>query len=541
MKKKILMMLALTALVVCMLAIAVSAQGLIPLDEDPGLDCDDSKVSYFSSIAEPKNIGKTEKAVLTDGTKFYVVPAYYVVNDSTVYGANIGKLNTAIGSDVFASLKAALVRIQLPSGMQQIRQSNGKFENFKALKELHFPQTLTVIQAQDAFGGCTSLEYISSIEHMTEINVACFSGCSKLAVDIVWPAAVTSIGRHMFADCTSLKSVTFQEGLLSIGNSAFENCNPITEVILPNSVVTISKKSFAYIDDLETISFGAGLSKLLSTDHNLEMVDGCPKLKYVYLPACFATEVQNSGNGILRTGTNVTIFFTGTLEQAEAIRAKLPVSGNPLIANAEFMAYNPDINYFRYEEDANYAQTLGKTILVYGYSACEAFYDGAHDVDEEFSIVYSGEELLSSAVKSKACANCSFKIDRKDLLPLFKSLGYSVSGNGDVVQGFYMETSVLAEYEAVLGEINYGVVAAIDTREDTQEGVDLFSLENRIDWDLSSSPNNYFDIKIIGITDELKDQHLFFCAYVKFGGVYYYINNGVVGTTAMSTTYNLAK
>ena len=69
MKRKLFLVLSLAVMAMLLFAFSVSAEGLIPLDVDPGLDCDDSLVSYFASIAEPKTISTTERAVITDGTK----------------------------------------------------------------------------------------------------------------------------------------------------------------------------------------------------------------------------------------------------------------------------------------------------------------------------------------------------------------------------------------------------------------------------------------------------------------------------------------
>ena len=128
MKSKIFAMLSLLIFSVCIFALSISAQGLIALDSDPGLDCDESQISYFSSIAEPKTLDSTSLAVLTDGTKYYVMPAYYILSDSGRFSASASKVNSAIGETKFSSIKATLVRIQLPSGLTEITQS----ENLRA-------------------------------------------------------------------------------------------------------------------------------------------------------------------------------------------------------------------------------------------------------------------------------------------------------------------------------------------------------------------------------------------------------------------------
>ena len=536
MKRKLFLVLSLAVMAMLLFAFSVSAEGLIPLDVDPGLDCDDSLVSYFASIAEPKILSTTERAVLTDGTKFYVVPAYYVVSDSTNYYLNLGKLNTAIGESKFTSGKTNLVRIQLPSGIQQIVQGS-KFEAYSALRELHFPLTLTVISAQDAFGNCKNLEYISSIEHMTQINDACFAGCTKLAVDIVWPKAVTSIGREVFSNCSSLKSITFQEGFKSIGLRAFQSCSSLTEVILPNTLTNISKGAFINCTGLVTFSFGAGFTTFVRSNADYETLQNTPKLKYVYLSETFANAIEgakaNDYKGIFTGSSKVTFFYTGSYENAIIVRDKMKSTGaNAPIGDAEVVLFDPSVDY------TSYAESLGKSVIVAGYSACEAFYNGEHDVSESYELIYGEKMLLSSAVKAKICAQCGMQDDATELGALFVSYGYSTDGKS-VVQGFFIDRTVKEAYESVLGKLDFGVVAAADTRDDRANGIDVLAdVEKYVAVDMANAQYDYFEIKVNNVANSNADTALFFCCYVQYGGATYYIHNGVMANTVNSVTYN---
>ena len=537
MKRKLLLVLSLTVIAMLLLAFTVSAEGLIPLDVDPGLDCDDSLVSYFDSIAEPKTISTTERAVLTDGTKFYVVPTYYIVGDSTIYYQSYGKLNTAVGYDLITSFKENLVRIQLPSGMKEIRQTSGKFENHKQLREIHFPLTLTIIEAQDAFGGCSSLEYISSIAHMTQINVACFSGCSKLSCEIVWPSAVKSIGRDMFSNCSSLTNVVISEGVTGIGLRAFQLCTSLTEIKLPNSVTSIAKGAFINCYKLTTFSFGAGFTTFVRSNSDYETFQNTSKLKYVYLPETFVDAVEGAKagdyKGIFTGSSKVTFFYTGSYENAIIVRDKMKSTGaNAPIGDAEVVLFDPSVDY------TSYAESLGKSVIVAGYSACEAFYNGEHDVSESYELIYGEKMLLSSAVKAKICAQCGMQDDATELGALFVSYGYSTDGKS-VVQGFFIDRTVKEAYESVLGKLDFGVVAAADTRDDRANGIDVLAdIEKYVAVDMASAQYDYFEIKVNNVAENNADTALFFCCYVQYGGATYYIHNGVMANTVNSVTYN---
>ena len=579
MKKKILLFAILALTFACVFALTAFAENkIIKLSQCPTLEeihaNPEAYVSHLDAF-DGDSFGEIDSysvAVLCDSndpkvapTYYYVFPSYYYARNTnnTVYG-RLTMLNEAIAAadpTAFANYNATdgnwgsgsckyLVRYEVPTYVTSITKTT-KFEYATNLMEIYFPTKtvvdaetgeekivtcVTSIEGQNTFTGCANLETVGNFDKLpiTIYNNGAFSGCAKLT-GITIHDGITSIPGGMFSGCKKLNNVTIPYGVTSIGDSAFYDCDTITEMFLPNTVISISKKSFASMDNLEVISFGAGLTHLYSGDHNLEVLTGCNKLKYVYMPASFATTVQNTGYSIMSTASpTATIFFTGTKSEAEAIRDKLPQSGNDLMYKSEYVEYDPDIDY------TTYAETLGYRILVYNYSSCIAFNNGVHDVAGEYSLEYSGEEFLSSATKSKACANCIYKVDKSELGALFVCLGYSTNGRGSVIQGFSINSAVRADYESVLGEFTFGVIAAGDSREDKTAGADVFSFEKNIYHDLSKSSLNYFEIKVSGIEDDLCDAYVFFCAYVTVGDINYYINNGVVDTVATSTTYNIA-
>ena len=81
-----------------------------------------------------------------------------------------------------------------------------------------------------------------------------WSSTSLEAVTI--PATVRSIGDHAFGSCTSLASITFEEGsqLETIEMAAFSYCEALTEIDIPASVKTISEKAFSHCDNLKKVT-----------------------------------------------------------------------------------------------------------------------------------------------------------------------------------------------------------------------------------------------------------------------------------------------
>ena len=565
MKKKILLISAMVTVLFCVFAIsALAANNIIKLDTCPTLEeihaNREAYVSHLDAFDDAKYDGKDKDSVvvlsdLADPPTYYVYPAYYYMPGSSlaVY-STIGTLNSAISeadSTAFAGYASNdgnwgqggckyLIRIEIPTHVTTIA-GRAKFENSPNLLEVYFP----VHEVTDPETGVTSIKtYVTSVS-----GENLFSSCKKLEYIHnmgYLPAGIITGNNAAFSGCYALKEIVVPYGATSLPNYCFSDCRAVKEIILPNTVTYAGKQAFANCHSLEVVSFGANFTSFGSPNNDYETFSSSNNLKFVYMPATIVnslvnytgTSLKNQFKNIFSNSSKVVYFLVGDEDDVTLIKEKFAeTAANNNIANADVMAFDQGVDYVELQAG------LTKSVIVYGYSACEAFYDGVHDVAENFTLEYSGQELLSSAIKSKACANCSFKVDRTDLNPLVECLGYSSNGMGDIVQGFSLNVTDLAEYEAVLGDISYGVIAAVDLRAEgeREEGVDIFGLEKHLAHDLSQSPYNYFNVRVSGITEELYDQHLFFCAYITYGDEYMYINNGMSGKTATSTTYNLAK
>jgi hypothetical protein len=71
---------------------------------------------------------------------------------------------------------------------------------------------------------------------------------------VVIPDGVISIGDYAFQSCERLVSVTIPNGVTSIGSFAFCGCNSLTSVTIPNSVKDIGDGAFAVCTSLTTIN-----------------------------------------------------------------------------------------------------------------------------------------------------------------------------------------------------------------------------------------------------------------------------------------------
>ena len=64
--------------------------------------------------------------------------------------------------------------------------------------------------------------------------------------DVVIPNGVMKIGNYAFEDCVVIKSVTIPNSVTSIGERAFRGCDNLTSITIGNGVTSIGDRAFDF-------------------------------------------------------------------------------------------------------------------------------------------------------------------------------------------------------------------------------------------------------------------------------------------------------
>ena len=91
-------------------------------------------------------------------------------------------------------------------------------------------------------------------EGLESIGKSAFENCSSLNSAIL-PSTVTHIDESSFKGCKSLTSLGLSNGLTSIGNNAFSGCESLESVNIPTTVVSLGEAAFGECKSLIKISF----------------------------------------------------------------------------------------------------------------------------------------------------------------------------------------------------------------------------------------------------------------------------------------------
>ena len=123
---------------------------------------------------------------------------------------------------------------------------------------------------------------------------------------VVIPPSVLTIGMIAFADCQSLKAVTFSEGLEEINGGAFSNCAALERIDLPESMKRIGPFAFENCSALETVSVPDTLESIgVAIFDNTKWFENLPE-GAVYLGSILYTFKGNMPEGYtltIRKGT----------------------------------------------------------------------------------------------------------------------------------------------------------------------------------------------------------------------------------------------
>ena len=122
-------------------------------------------------------------------------------------------------------------------------------------------------------------------------HTAAITGYRGTASDLQIPAeldgcAVTAIEADAFAENTTITSVLLTDGLQSIGDRAFYNCQNLRALSLPESVETLGTYAFAACTSMTTLKLSSSLQSLILpstlTVVRQNAFAGCDGLEQIY-------------------------------------------------------------------------------------------------------------------------------------------------------------------------------------------------------------------------------------------------------------------
>ncbi len=419
----------------------------------------------------------------------------------------VGKLPAHNGAECLKAIKVGDTVIQDIGGVKNIVCANMQGLSFGYLYSSN---------KSSLFSANSNLQCLYLPNTLKRIAEYGFYNCDKLSefdmgtsVEIIWEGA--------FSGLKSLEKISLSNTALYVGNFAFKGSTSLKEIRLGESM--------QYIADRILDSTGENLIDL-------------------YVPTTVTTFAAPYNN-------HITIFFTGSLEQAQS---KLPTFN---VVKYTYKSYS--------DFDGTRTTEALKWYAYYDVTVCDAFYGGVHNIEDDgdctTAVICSRCEKtiieakknhdLSTAItyssfmlegeKAENCAVCDYKVS-SSLSPIFTTKGYSVpeNGDGELAISFAVDKEALAEYEYYNSEsLKYGAFAIAYKNITDDEIIDTDSAV------IAEVERSYasFEMKITGFeTEAQRAAEISFGAYVidKNGKVsYLQAGEPTDGNKFSYVTYNL--
>ena len=285
---------------------------------------------------------------------------------------NLSKLNITAGSEDNGYVGYYAKRVETePSESYVYTNENGYVIYYdgkvKALinytgneTKLTIPDDITELNCF-ALSDCYNITSVTFGENsqLTSIGDGAFNRCESLE-SITIPDRVTSIGDGVFYGCAKLTSITIPDGVKSIGNYAFAGCSALESITIPGSVLSIGDSAFEGCTALESITIP---SSVLSIGYSA--FEECTALKSITIPGsvlsigdnafkeCTALESATISEGVKSIGDNA--FYNCT----NLVNVSLPdsltsISFNTFYGCTNLQTYDDGTAYYLGNSENHY-------------------------------------------------------------------------------------------------------------------------------------------------------------------------------------------
>ncbi|MBE6687243.1 MAG: hypothetical protein E7591_08445 [Ruminococcaceae bacterium] len=249
--------------------------------------------------------------------------------DITSYSIREGTVTIA---DYAYSANSSVTGITIPDSVRSI--GNAAFRNCTKITSVDIPEGVTYI-GDEAFYGCDGLTSVSIPDSVESIGKEAFYNTAIYKkTSSAWVDDTLYIGKHLIkADVSVSGHFTVKEGTLTIAKYAFERCNNLTAVTIPDSITNIDDYVFSYCSRLARVSIPDSVTGI-----GQGAFAHCSGLTVITIPENVISINTTSFNKC----TELKILcFMGSYADSYAQRMDIPVE---YLCNHQFVEYIYDNN-----------------------------------------------------------------------------------------------------------------------------------------------------------------------------------------------------
>ena len=551
MKKRILLVALMVAMLACVLAISISAA-------EPAYN--DGEWIYAAD-------GTTKLAIRdTDGNPLI----WYMNGDQLKY----------VRADQTDETQSVYVKYSISAGGSGF--DTKVFSPQKTLKEMTIVDNGTSIKINGVKDSAIVLFNMEKLD-IDAINGWFFgnkNGCCTSLRGVVFPNSLQGIGQEGFTNTKLVQIWNLENtGLFYINSCTFAATSTLTQEAT-NYVFKCPQGVDAAPINTQGAQIKTYVMSPVSTFNTCQKWyqtwRNCKQLEKIFVPAHFA--IGFGEEAFRDTPNQYIVFITGTEQNAIDMR-----DNTQDYCNGGFKA-SQVISYETYLADqATYDNSTKQAYIVYGYNYCDAFYNGEHsendnpcvidcsrcdDYDGQMkknpqhnyvdSIVY--ENYLANGIKTQKCqsAGCVHNTtpNTVEVAPIISEFkGFSVSEKGDgITFGYSFDKEAIKAFEASNGcKVELGFVVAVKAllgenaplKADGAAATDKVVKASVIDEEAGYTGADFVlrgnwegNVTINEAEIDIKQVEFYMAGYIIVNGAVTYLNYGASGATADTVTFN---
>ena len=330
MKKKIILISAMIALMLCLFATLAGAETVSYEGAEIELVNDLGYPAWYTGDTAAAIQDHESIVILKDADgNMTAYPSYYVfrywieksngkftvvrINWADQNGVDYSFINGATGKNY---VSGSIYYAELPYGIKSCTMNNiwGSGKSEPNVVEFVIPDSVTTISS-NAFAQLKNCKKITMSKNLTLIDEWAFYNSFDLE-EVVFPegCAVQTIAKGTFSGCSKLSSVSLEncQSLRVLGESSFSGCKGIDTLYLPNSITTIGMQALYNLGELELAS--DYLPNCLTSVGQYFLSDCQVKNDTLYFPEGFTSfNSRYCFIGTYAPKTSLTLVFLGKM------------------------------------------------------------------------------------------------------------------------------------------------------------------------------------------------------------------------------------
>ena len=183
----------------------------------------------------------------------------------------------------------------------------------------------------------------SDLEGVTTILESLFWQCNNLT-KVELPDTIINIDSYAFSECVNLIDVVIPNSVTNIYNNAFYGCESLREITIPNSITEVNSSVFGNCSSLAKVTIPESVTTI-----NFSAFDGCSSLVNVTIPSS-VTNINGMAFSNCNNLTNITLLPITPPTLGGNAFMNIPTNAVFTVPRGSLSAYQTATNWSQYAD-----------------------------------------------------------------------------------------------------------------------------------------------------------------------------------------------